>query len=280
MANSDEALASGDLLRERLMQTFLAPNYRPPALPAVAVELLQLSSKSDVSFRAVRKVMEQDPLVAGRVLLVAQSAAYSATPVRTLEDALVRIGLRTLADLFLDAAMNLRVFRAEGYEVPMRALARHSSAVAHVARHVARRTSIYDEYAFLCGLLHDVGAGAGMIALAERPGGSHNIPFEVAWPAVLDAHEVAVGHICRAWKLPPEIALVVENHHLCFVSKHTHPVSAVVHVADWITGELGLSPEPRSGAPLSTALGCIGLDAEALPALVKEAEELLKKIPP
>jgi len=152
--------------------------------------------------------------------------------------------------------------------------------VAHLARHVARRTSIYDEYAFLCGLLHDVGAGASMIALTERPRSEQRIPFDIAWPAIFDAHEMAVGHICRAWKLPSEIALVVENHHLCFVNRHTHPVSAVVHVADWIAGELGVSPEPRSASPVPMALTGIGLDAAALPALVKEAEELLKKIPP
>ena len=53
----------------------------------------------------------------------------------------------------------------------------------------------------------------------------------------------------------------------------------VVYVADWIVGEIGMSPEPLVASPLPIALGANALERGALSGLVKESQELLQRIP-
>lgn len=278
--DAEQSLVDGRFLQHRLKETFASPDYKPPALPAVALELLALSRKPEVSFAAVRKLMERDPILAGRVLVVAQSAAFaSAGVVRSLEDALLRLGLRTLGDIVIEAALSTRVFRAEGYTDAMRALSRHSTVVAHLARHIARRTAIYDEHAFLCGLLHDVGAAAGMIVLGERPRGEPLLELDLVWPAILAEHESVSASLCRAWNLPAEVGLVVGNHHGCQIGGHVHPVAAVVHLADWVSAQLGESEETPGELSLAPALRALGVAPEALRGLVDEGRGIVAKVP-
>jgi HD-like signal output (HDOD) protein len=142
-------------LVDYLRKTLASPTYRAPVLPSVAMELMRLTRQSQVRLPEVRQVLERDPLLAARVLQLAQSALYSGgVAIRSLDEAITRLGLRTLEELFLQTVLSMRVFRANGYEVPMANLMQHSLVTAHVARQACRLTSIPDEYAFLCGLLH------------------------------------------------------------------------------------------------------------------------------
>src|SRR5437867_4714679 len=84
----------------RLKAHFTSPGYTPPLLPAVAIQVQQLSQKADVDIAALVSVMEKDPLFAARVLKIAQSAAFAAAGgISSLKDAVVRIGLRNLTDI-------------------------------------------------------------------------------------------------------------------------------------------------------------------------------------
>jgi len=219
---------------QALLATFHSPTYTPPVLPATAIELLNLSRSPKVEFDQITAVLQKDPLVAAQVLKVAQSAAYArGARLTSLQDAVVRLGLETVAGVFMQVSMNMKVFRAPGYEKVMVKLRRHSAMVANVARIVCRRTSVYDEYAFLCGLLHDVGIAAGAAAIGT------SAPFDVAWPAIIDAHAEAGRSLCVAWKLPPDVALVVQAHHGAPPGQPQHPVASAIMVAEWMARRLG-----------------------------------------
>jgi HD-like signal output (HDOD) protein len=155
----------------RLLRLFASPSYQPPKLPQVALEIMELSQRPEVSFDEVSAVLEKDPLLAAKVLSIAQSAVYAPrSPILSLRQATIRLGLKTLRDLVLEAAVSMRVFRAPGYGEAMERLSRHSTATAYLLRALCRRTGIDAEYAFLCGLLHDVGLAACLLAGMEPPG--------------------------------------------------------------------------------------------------------------
>lgn len=279
LEESDLHVTAAEDVLEKLRATFSSPNYSPPVLPAAAVELMQMSQKADVSFAEVRRVMERDPLIAASVLRTAQSSAYTTSGVvRTLDEALVRLGLRTLTSFFMEAAMKLKVFRAPGYEVPMKELAKHSAACAHLARYLARRTSVFDEYSFLCGLLHDIGIAAGLIALSSGAKKGAIPPLAEVWPAVRDAHEMASETVCRTWGLPPDVALVAGHHHECVVGGHVHPVAAVVALAEWSATELGHGLDEGTHVPGDRVLKTLSLTARELPALLEECKRVLDAI--
>jgi HD-like signal output (HDOD) protein len=242
-------------LAKRLQQRFAEPSYQPPALPSVATKLLELSRESDVEFRRVCEVLEQDQMLTGKVLARAQSAAYAgAAPTRTLHDALVRLGLATIRNLVLEMAFNMTVFRAATYGKPMEALRRHSLTVAYGARLVARQTAVDAEYAFLCGLLHDVGVNAALILLGSEPGTARP-SIEQVWASLPWIHEDLSGQIVKLWKLPPEVQMVVGQHHRMHIGGQAHPAIAALRVAEGMAEALGLgltSPDLAAGYPFET----------------------------
>ena len=242
----DDVLIDEAAIKERILAAFNAPDYRPPTLPSTALELVRLSSDNEVAFDDVVSLLERDSMLAGRVLRIAQSPVYAgAAQVQSLRDALVRLGLTTLRDLVLEVAMNLRVFRAPAYAGPMERIRRHCNATGHLSRLVSRYTPIEAEYAFLCGLLHDVGTACILIALGDVPRGKAAPDLSVLWPAIDGTHEEAAGLITKLWNLPPEIPLVVAAHHCVLIEGYAHPMAATVCLAERLADDLGLGLVPR-----------------------------------
>jgi putative nucleotidyltransferase with HDIG domain len=230
-----DLLDSAELVR-RLQAVFEADGYSPPRLPEVALKLIELSRQSGVDLRSVTRLLEADSLLAAELLKIAQSAQYSGgsgSPVRTLEEALLRLGLKRTGELFIQASLNMRVFRVKPYQKHMDELRRHSTTVAHLSRLISRKTSLFDEHAFLCGLLHDIGIAAALIAIADAGGTKKELPtFDELWPALNEGHGKAGGTLARLWKLPPEVAFVIEQHHSFIHSGYAHPTAAVIEIAN------------------------------------------------
>jgi HD-like signal output (HDOD) protein len=238
--DAPDFMLTPEAMTAHLRRTLVSPDYKPPLLPSIALELMKLTRQPGVSLVEVRKLLERDPLLAGKVLQIAQSALYSrGAPVRSLHEAISLLGLRTLADLFLQTVLSMRVFRADGYDAPMSMLMQHSMLTAHIARLACRMTALPDEYAFMCGLLHDAGMAAGLLIFADsmgprssrEVGRSKTVPpsYEELAAALYAVHEEASTILAEAWKLNPDIGVVLGSHHL----------AAVVCVSDWIASEAG-----------------------------------------
>ncbi len=246
--NEEERLA------QRLRETFASPTYEPPLLPVAAMELIALTRKPDVTYREILKLLESDPLITGRTLKIAESPVYArGEPLRSLEQALTRLGLSTLSDIFLQVSMSTRVFRSASFAAPMEELRRHSVATAHAARLVCRATSLPDEYAFLCGLLHDIGAAACLLALGDSgPKQAAQLTIQQVRKPIWQLHAEVGRDVCQSWKLPPEIMMIVGHHHEPRIGGHVHPLAAAVLLADQLASQAGFpSPvEPtRTGEP-------------------------------
>jgi HD-like signal output (HDOD) protein len=262
-----------------LTAVFQSPTYQPPLLPAAALELIELSRKPDATIPQIVALVERDPFIAARVLRVAQSPRYTCSGgVPSLHHAAVRLGLDTMTNIFLEVATHMRVFRARGYEGPMEQLRRHSIATANIARIVCRYTSIFDEYAFLCGLFHDVGIAASMIILSEKRRDSQRT-FAEEWKSIRPVHAVASRTLCQLWKLPADVAFVTGHHHAIEIGGHAHPVAAAIAVAEVIATQLGFAFEDETSVDLPTgAMRAIGLSENAVAAITSEAKTKLGDI--
>ncbi len=99
-------------LREHLCALFSSPSYIQPLLPTVALELIELSRCPDVSAKALTSSMSCDAMLAASVLRIAQSPIYSpVAPPQSLDDAVVRLGLQRVTELFFRASVESKVFR-------------------------------------------------------------------------------------------------------------------------------------------------------------------------
>lgn len=272
----------GDYLLDStgLTEVFRSPDYQPPVLPDSAIELMELSRSKDVDYARILSVLERDPLIAAKVLRIAQSPLYTTrAPVVSLKEALVRLGLSTLTEIFMEVTLNMKVFRAKGYEEPVNRLRRHSTAVAYIARGVAHATGQSIELAFMCGLLHDLGMFAALITFAQPPRGARTPAFEKIWPVVVECEGEAAVVIANSWKLPPEVRTVLSNRRHLSVEGEPNPMIAAVLLAESIATALGEGSEPHvNQSTVDQARALLNIDDSVMSELNEYATRVIERL--
>jgi putative nucleotidyltransferase with HDIG domain len=252
-------------LRAQLQAQFQSPSYKPPVLPAVALKLTELARKPSVSYEELIVIIEQDPLLVASVLKLAQSPIYgSRTRVKSLKDGLQRLGINTLRDITWQVVINLRVFRSSTYSGLMERLQRHSAFTGYVARAIARHAGIPEDYAFLCGLLHDVGWSGALIVASENLRLAPSA--DELFMAIDRIHAEAGQSMATIWGLAPEIIDVIGLHH----KGEGSPLISVLCLAEQLAEECGFGLEPAAEAGGHT----LGLDENIVGRYDRAAEAL------
>src|SRR5438477_7834693 len=106
-----------------------------PVLPVIANRCIAALRDSNLSVKRLVSIIEQDPVIAARLLRLANSASYGAGGVRTLETAVARLGLAKLKTILFElSARQVFVSRDPRIAKATRAMWDHSLAVALVGR--------------------------------------------------------------------------------------------------------------------------------------------------
>ncbi len=236
-----------------------------PVLPNAAARLLGLDPGSDDYFEAVVETVLQDPGLSVKVLAIANSAAVSGVArVRTIPDAIFRLGARGVSNLILTMGVVGAFPPRQGFED---ALWRHSFEVAHVSRALARALrdkTVTPEEAYLVGLLHDIGrfllareaVDARMLdgeGAFEDPGALLLLETEVC-----GVHHAELGAIaCDQWSIPIEISRVVRCHHHADAELPAEFLRAVqvLRVADGLVAKLLVGKSTPAESLETKALG-------------------------
>jgi HD-like signal output (HDOD) protein len=180
----------------------------------------------------------------------------------------------------------MKVFRSKAYEGPMDAVRRHSTACAYVSRMIAKLTPVPLEYAFLCGLLHDVGAAAALLLLGQ--GGSNTggkpLSAEVLQVVLTKAHAEASQLVAKLWQLPEDVQLVLGHHHTVTIQGYAHPTAAIIAIAEKVLREesgkaaRALDWDETNDYALIAAREALGLTPRALEAIRKDARTIMAKL--
>ena len=228
-------------------------------------------------------------------------------PVRSLGDAVLRLGIKTVRDSVFDAALRKSVFKAPPeFEETMNRVARHGTATAYLARSVCRLARVPDDQAFLGGLLHDVGYAALILAVMRKKDHAQPSSLRAAqpqavrlidaatlaelWPEIDGMHEAASKAVTKLWGLSGELSLLVASHH----QEHTGNsarVAAVINIADFlssrfdahIVGPPGLDGLPLPACTISSASvedsrTLLGLKEDAFERIETEARPILQEV--
>lgn len=282
-----------DLIQEKLRTDLIAvfddPAYRPPVLPAVALDVMAVAEREDADVAEIVRLLERDQMLAATVLRLVSSPLYAGrSPIKSLHAAVVRLGVRTIRDVVFEAAIARGVFQVGEYMDTIASIARHSTLTAYITRIVCRRAAIDADLAFICGLLHDVGF-AGLLLAVKHVEGSAAPPLAPLWPHVDQLHERASHLLVERWGLPADVVEIVGHHH------HLHTgitarVAAAVRIADHLTEYFGASVHgPRVGGEplpgdaigafdLETAAADLGLDDADVKNILAEAERTIPEI--
>jgi putative nucleotidyltransferase with HDIG domain len=276
-------------LREDLLRVFEDPTYAPPMLPAVALEVLALTTRPEPDVNEIVALLERDQMIALYVLRLAGSALYARrAPIRTLHDAVTRLGAYAVRDAVFEVALRKGMLSRGEYGQTVATIARHSTLTAYITRIVCRHARIDSQLAFLGGLLHDVGFAALLLAVehVEGPGAPK---VAALWPHVDALHERASLLLAKRWMLPNELVEIIGYHHHLHTSAMS-PVAAAVQIADQLTEYVGgsvLGPGP-SGEPvpgdvvgefdLEANLAALRIDDAGLARIRAEAERTVPEI--
>jgi HD-like signal output (HDOD) protein len=278
-------------LRAQLFRTFEDPTYRPPPLPGVALEIAALAAKDDVNVEQVVRVLERDQMLAGAVKRLVGSPIHAGRgPVRSLTDAVMRLGIRTVRDSVFDAALKKSVFKGPPeYQEIMTRIGRHGTAAAYLARIVARHARATEDQAFLGALLHDVGFAALILSLVRKKD-VQAPPLVELWSEIDALHEQASKAVTKLWGLSGELSLLVSNHH----HEHTGNSSrtaAIINIADSLTarfaanivGPIGPDGVPLPACAISAAAvedsrTLLGLREDELDRIEAEARPILLEV--
>jgi HD-like signal output (HDOD) protein len=210
-ASEHHALA----LEHALRTARIAGEVDLPCFPQTAVHLQHILSDPDTTVAQIVQVISYEPVLAGRVLQLANSAALnvSGKEIADLKSAVARIGFDMLRSASVAFAM--QQLSREKSLAPIRTqlevLWERSAWTASAAYVIARRfTRVNRDQAFLAGLMH----GVGKLFVLTR---ASEFPFVLSDRARYSAitkqwHRTFSKPILQHWKVSGEIIAAVQQY--------------------------------------------------------------------
>ena len=133
---------------------------RLPSLPNVLVEMLRACEKNQASFQELSQIISRDPVIAGRVIFLANSSFYNpGSKITTLERALFLLGTDTLKTIVITASIQqfFSAFKSAHSDFLV-SFWQRSLTCALLAKSLAILTSYPNpDEVYLAGLLHNIG---------------------------------------------------------------------------------------------------------------------------
>ena len=227
-----------------------------PPLPEVVTELLEYVRGENVDAQQVIRQIARDQALTARVLRVANSSFYGLqSRVATLQEAVIVLGLRTVATLVTAAGVLNTFAGGAAQRTEQRAFWVHGFGAGLCARALARHSGSDPERAFTAALLHDLGRLALATKHAELFGRVTAYRLErdchllQAEREVLGFDHAQVGAaLAQRWNFAPEIKVAVEFHHAPEAAAHdllaviTHVADVMAHALEIPGGESDLMP--------------------------------------
>jgi len=137
-----------------------------PRMPTLALQLMALDPDGPESSYQIADLIRQDRDVTACVMDAANAARFGA-PAKTLELAVVRLGLSTVKMIAMGASAHKVIYKIPGYNEEAQELAETALACARTCQALARRNRQEPGAAFLAGLFHDVGKVLILRALSQ-----------------------------------------------------------------------------------------------------------------
>ena len=189
--------------------------------PRVALQVLEMAARADVTGPELAEVVELDPVLTAKVLRVANSTLYGGQrEIATLEDASIRLGTTRIVDMVSLASAG-SYFRSAGDATPavVRFLWQRSLATACATRKIAGERGMEAPTAYTVGLLQNLGQlvlaqyrGREVPQIAERVAAGQP-PWEAERACLGYDHTLLSAELLEEWQFPTEIVEVVEDHH-------------------------------------------------------------------
>jgi len=229
----------------------LAQVEQLPTLPEVPLRVLALMNDPETSLGDVAIEIALDPVLAGRVLKLANSPLYAGRGgTDTLASAVVRIGLREVRALVVTVGV-VQTFSSPTRILNLREAWRHAIGSAVLARKLAVDLGEREpDRAYLAALLHDVGTLVLALSFETRferailsareldlPGcEALEKEFEIPIPALS-------ARILECWNMAPGVVEAVEYQNTPELAPEQQSLATLLLAADRLCRHCGLGVE-------------------------------------
>jgi diguanylate cyclase (GGDEF)-like protein len=192
-----------------------------PSLPAIAMQVLEMATQSDVDIAEIARIISKDPAMSGKILKTVNSSFYGRSQhVSTISHALVILGLQSVKTLVLGFSLVSNLTRSKSKGFKHLTYWKRSVFAATAARSIAGKANlVQQEEAFLAALLMDIGMLVLDLVVGESYSDVHakiTTHEELAAVEAADlggTHAEVGGVIADQWKLPPLLATPILRHH-------------------------------------------------------------------
>jgi signal transduction histidine kinase/HD-like signal output (HDOD) protein len=254
-----------------------------PTLPQILLKLIHTCGEDSANAGDISEIVEKDPALSSRILRLVNSAYYSLPyNVSSIRQAVSLVGTGTVKNLAFCASV-CEAFRktkkASGFNI--KRYWWHSLRCGLLSRLLAKEINYSQpEEAFLCGLFHDIGILVLWVHFGDTYGRIlaehlHNEEALLAAEVRLGATHSEVGAwLLRRWDMPSFMSDAVLYHHETGTRiQSALPLVKIVYSAHSLTSEgMYLDSGTRTGELV------LGLPADHLKALLKEADERIEEV--
>lgn len=217
-----------------------------PSLPIIVAQIQKLMASPNTDMKQIAMVIAKDQAIASRVIRLVNSAYYGLRErIASIQHAIVALGLNTVRNLVVGTAV-VKTFQDSpwSFTFDRNRFWLHSIGSAMGCRQLALELGLPepDDY-FLAGLVHDIGILVidqflhdefETVLQATSKNGTDFLVAEKNWLEC--SHEEVGAFLIRKWKLPEELAQVIQYHHrpvgLPRETESSKPRIAVVHLIE------------------------------------------------
>lgn len=259
-------------------------NGQLPSPKGVALAILEVCRREDATTTDIAKIVQTDPALSGRLILLANSAANAGRSVASVPEAILRVGLGAVRQLALGFSLVDQNLNGPCHTFDYQRFWSHSLLMALAMQRFGGlcRAGVPDEL-FACGLMAHIGClGLATIypveyssILDQRTGDEKQIELERK--LLQTDHNEMTAALLIDWGLPKALVEPVYYHEAPAASgfsEGSRPYQLVhlFYLAKRLA-DLGLAPEIERSGRISELMllgGKIGLDADDLGAMVDE----------
>jgi len=214
----------------------------PPPFPAIAMKVLELlGHEEDVDVREVVRWLQADPVFAGEMLRVANSALYGLrSEIRSVHQATINLGLDFVKAVAI--TVGLRAYVKSAVKMPiLRRCWTHSMACGILAQELATACFMKGDEAYTAGLLHDIGRMGLLAAYPVEYANLLSVAVDNSFDVLHCKKELFEVDHCQAgawlsdqWKLPSQLGNIAKHHHediVAFSAQQKPDLLAIVALA-------------------------------------------------
>jgi len=240
-----------------------------PAFPRIVQHILAVLDDDGASMNDLVTYLQRDPVITGKVIAMASHGLrnHGHSEVRSVYTAASFLGLQKIRSIVL--ATSLADFTRRSHGAKHYWL--HSLAVGVAAQELSAAAGLGNDYAFVAGLLHDVGQlwlshfHWEEFQLVRQLVEEHGVPVCVAEQRVFGIDHGEVGRLLADyWELPADIGRAIAQHHAAAEESWENKLLAAIHVAEVLSNGLDLPAAPSNQVThlADGAVACLGLDLQ------------------